>query len=148
MPIAIVFFVHYAYLILFFWVLAEQLGIPVPSIPVLLTAGTLSATHKIHHSYALAVVLVACTLADTLWFALGRRYGKNVLQLLCRLSFEASTCVSKTEGYFSKRGPVTLLISKFVPGLSTVAAPIAGQTGMPYSRFFIWDLAEIGRAHV
>jgi len=141
MPIAIVFFVHYAYLILFAWVLAEQLGIPIPSIPVLLTAGTLSATHKIHHSYALAVVLVACILADTLWFALGRRYGKSVLQLLCRLSFEASTCVSKTEGYFSKRGPVTLLISKFVPGLSTVAAPIAGQTGMPYSRFFIWDLA-------
>jgi rhodanese-related sulfurtransferase len=76
-----------------------------------------------------------------LWFALGRRYGKNVLQLLCRLSFEASTCVSKTEGYFTRRGPATLLISKFVPGLSTVAAPIAGQTGMPYGRFFIWDLA-------
>lgn len=141
MPIALAFFVHYAYLILFVWVLAEQLGIPVPSIPVLLTAGTLSATHRIHHSYALAVVLVACILADTLWYGLGRRYGKNVLQLLCRLSFEASTCVSKTEGYFSRRGPVTLLISKFVPGLSTVAAPIAGQTGMPYARFFLWDLA-------
>lgn len=141
MPIALAFFVHYAYLILFLWVLAEQIGIPVPSIPVLLTAGTLSATHRIHHTYALAVVLVACMIADTSWFALGRRYGKNVLQLLCRLSFEASTCVSKTEGYFSKRGPVTLLISKFVPGLSTVAAPIAGQTGMSYSRFLIWDLA-------
>lgn len=141
MPIALAFFVHYAYLILFFWVLAEQIGIPVPSIPVLLTAGTLSATHRIHHLYALVVVLIACTIADTLWFALGRRYGKNVLQLLCRLSFEASTCVSKTEGYFTRRGPATLLISKFIPGLSTVAAPIAGQTGMSYARFFIWDLA-------
>jgi len=141
MPIALAFFVHYAYLILFLWVLVEQLGIPVPSIPVLLTAGTLSATHRIHHSYALLVVLLACVLADTLWYALGRRYGKSVLQLLCRLSFEASTCVSKTEGYFSRRGPATLMISKFVPGLSTVAAPIAGQTGMPYPRFFVWDLA-------
>lgn len=141
MPIALAFFVHYAYLILFLWVLVEQLGIPVPSIPVLLTAGTLSATHRIHHSYALVVVLLACMLADTLWFALGRRYGKSVLQLLCRLSFEASTCVSKTEGYFSRRGPATLMVSKFVPGLSTVAAPIAGQTGMPYGRFFLWDLA-------
>jgi rhodanese-related sulfurtransferase len=63
------------------------------------------------------------------------------LKLLCRLSFEASTCVSKTEGYFTRRGPVTLLFAKFVPGLSTVAAPIAGQTGMPYSRFLMWDLA-------
>ncbi len=141
MPIAIAFFVHYAYSILFLWVLIEQLGIPIPSIPVLLTAGTLSATHRIYHSYSLFVVLVACVLADSLWYWLGRRYGNSVLRLLCRLSFEASTCVSKTEGYFTRRGPVTLLFSKFVPGLSTVAAPIAGQTGMPYARFVVWDLA-------
>ncbi len=141
MPIALAFFVHYAYLILFLWVLVEQLGIPVPSIPVLLTAGTLSATHRVHHSYALLAVLVACIIADSVWYALGRRYGGSVLRLLCRLSFEASTCVTKTEGYFTRRGPVTLLFAKFVPGLSTVAAPIAGQTGMPYGRFFLWDLA-------
>ncbi len=141
MPIALAFFVHYAYAILFLWVLVEQLGIPIPSIPVLLTAGTLSATHKLHASYALLAVLAACMVADTIWYMLGRRYGGSILRLLCRLSLEASTCVAKTEGYFSKRGPVTLLFAKFVPGLSTVAAPIAGQTGMPYQRFFLYDLA-------
>lgn len=141
MPIALAFFVHYAYGILFLWVLVEQLGVPIPSIPVLLTAGTLSATHRLHASYALLVVLLACVIADSVWYFLGRRYGGSILRLLCRLSLEASTCVAKTEGYFSKRGPVTLLFSKFVPGFSTVAAPIAGQTGMPYRRFFLYDLA-------
>lgn len=141
MPIALAFFIHYAYLILFLWVLLEQIGIPVPSIPVLLTAGTLSATHQVSHFYALLAVLAACMISDSMWFALGRRYGNSVLKLLCRFSLEASTCVSKTEGYFSRRGPITLLFSKFVPGLSTVAPPIAGQIGMPYSRFFVWDLA-------
>ena len=141
MPIALAFFVQYAYGILFLWVLVEQLGIPVPSIPVLLTAGTLSATHKVHASYALLAVLAACVIADSMWYFLGRRYGGGILKLLCRLSLEASTCVSKTEGYFNKRGAVTLLFAKFVPGLSTVAAPIAGQTGMPYARFFLYDLA-------
>ena len=141
MPIALVLFVHYAYLIIFLWVLVEQIGIPIPSIPVLLTAGTLTATHRIHHIYVVLAVLAACMVADTIWFSLGRRYGNSVLKLLCRLSFEASTCVSKTEGYFTRRGPVTLLFAKFVPGLSTVAAPIAGQTGMSYSRFLFWDLA-------
>jgi membrane protein DedA with SNARE-associated domain/rhodanese-related sulfurtransferase len=141
MPIALVFFVHYAYLIIFLWVLVEQIGIPIPSIPVLLTAGTLSATHKVSHPYVVLAVLAACLISDTVWFSLGRRYGNSVLKLLCRLSFEASTCVSKTEGYFTRRGPVTLLFAKFVPGLSTVAAPIAGQTGMPYGRFLMWDLA-------
>ncbi len=141
MPIAIVFFVHYAYLILFVWVLAEQIGIPIPSIPLLLTAGTLSATHRVSHVYSVLAVLAACAIADSMWFLLGRRYGNSVLKLLCRLSFEASTCVTKTEGYFTRRGPATLLFAKFVPGLSTVAPPIAGQSGMPYAKFLVYDLA-------
>ena len=124
MPIALAFFVHYAYLILFLWVLVEQIGIPIPSIPVLLTAGTLTATHRIHHRPRLSRgsggLYALPTRCGSRW---GVRYGNSVLKLLCRLSFEASTCVSKTEGYFTRRGPATLLFSKFVPGLSTVAAP-------------------------
>jgi membrane protein DedA with SNARE-associated domain/rhodanese-related sulfurtransferase len=139
MPIALAFFVHYAYLIIFLWVLVEQVGIPIPSVPVLLTAGTLSATHRVSWIAITLAMLLACIVADTIWFALGRRYGKSVLKLLCRFSFEASTCVSKTENYFTRRGAVTLLFAKFVPGLSTVAAPIAGQTGMTYPRFLAWD---------
>ena len=141
MPIALVFFIHYAYLIIFLWVLVEQIGIPIPSVPVLLTAGTLSATHRVSWIGITGAMLLACVIADTIWFALGRRYGNSVLKLLCRFSFEASTCVSKTENYFTRRGALTLLFAKFVPGLSTVAAPIAGQTGMSLPRFLAWDLA-------
>jgi membrane protein DedA with SNARE-associated domain/rhodanese-related sulfurtransferase len=140
MPIALAFFVHYAYGILFLWVILEQLGVPIPSIPVLITAGTLTATHEVSLPLILAAVLPACILADSVWYLAGRRYGNSVLKLLCRLSFEASTCVARTEGYFQKRGAVTLLFAKFVPGLATVAAPIAGQTGMPYLRFFAFDM--------
>ncbi|MDP9039663.1 MAG: VTT domain-containing protein [Acidobacteriota bacterium] len=140
MPIAVDFFVAHAYAILFAWVLVEQMGIPIPSIPVLLTAGTLSATHRLHLPTALAVVIAACILADSAWYLLGRRFGNRVLHLLCRFSLEASTCVARTESYFTRRGPITLLFAKFIPGLSTVAAPIAGQTGMPYMRFLAFDL--------
>ena len=139
--VALAFFLRYAYSILFLWVLGEQLGVPVPSVPVLLTAGTVSATHGVSLFWSLVAVLAACLLADSAWYWMGRRYGNAVLKLLCRLSFEAGTCVSKTEGYFQRRGAVTLLFAKFVPGLSTVAAPIAGQTGMPYLRFVVYDMA-------
>lgn len=141
MPIAIEFFVGHAYAILFLWVLIEQLGVPVPSIPLLLTAGTLSATHRISASSALLAVLAACIISDSTWYALGRRYGGKVIRLLCRFSLEASTCVARTEGYFTRRGAITLLFAKFIPGLSTVSAPIAGQTGMPYPRFLLYDLS-------
>ncbi len=141
MPIALVFFVHYAYAILFLWVLVEQLGVPVPSLPVLLTAGTLAATHRVSFAASVVAVLMACILADSVWYALGRRYGNAVLKLLCRFSFEADSCVTRTEGLFQRRGALTLLFAKFVPGLGTVAAPIAGQTGMRYPRFVAYDMA-------
>jgi membrane protein DedA with SNARE-associated domain/rhodanese-related sulfurtransferase len=141
MPIAIGFFVGHAYAILFLWVLVEQLGLPVPSIPLLLTAGTLSATHRVSFPSAVCAVLAACVLSDSTWYALGRRYGGRVIHLLCKLSLEASTCVARTEGYFTRRGAETLLFAKFVPGLSTVASPIAGQTGMPYARFLLYEVS-------
>ncbi|MDP9051123.1 MAG: VTT domain-containing protein, partial [Acidobacteriota bacterium] len=141
MPIAIEFFVGHAYAILFFWVLVEQLGLPIPSIPLMLTAGTLSATNRVSFAAALVSVVAACIISDSTWYALGRRYGGGVIGILCKLSLEASTCVAKTQGYFTKRGAETLLFAKFIPGLSTVAAPIAGQTGMPYPRFLLYDLS-------
>jgi membrane protein DedA with SNARE-associated domain/rhodanese-related sulfurtransferase len=141
MPIAIGFFVAHACAILFLWVLVEQLGVPIPSIPLMLTAGTLSATHRVGFMPSLLAVIAACIISDSTWYALGRRFGARVIRLLCKLSLEASTCVSKTESYFTRRGAETLLFAKFIPGLSTVSAPIAGQTGMPYSRFLLYDLS-------
>src|SRR6201982_2251819 len=99
-----IFFFHYAYFLLFFWFLVEQIGIPIPSVPVLLTAGTLSPTHRVSWIGITLAMLFGCLVADSVWFSLGRRFGNSVLKLLCRFSFEASTCVSNTENYFTRRG--------------------------------------------
>lgn len=143
MPLALDFFVHYGYLILFVWVLMEQLGIPIPSMPLLLTAGTLTATHKLSLPLVLCSVVLGSLVSDTIWYLMGKRYGGAVVRLLCRLSMESSTCVRRTEDYFTKHGAAALLLAKFVPGLGTVAAPIAGQTGMAYSLFATYDIGGI-----
>jgi membrane protein DedA with SNARE-associated domain/rhodanese-related sulfurtransferase len=140
---ALEFFLHYRYLILFAWVLGEQMGMPVPAVPLLVTVGTLAVAHRVNVWLCLPPVVLAAMLGDSIWFTLGRRYGNRVLQLLCRLSLEAESCVHKTAGYFEKHGGSTLLIAKFVPGLSTVATPIAGEMGMPVARFLALDLAGI-----
>jgi membrane protein DedA with SNARE-associated domain/rhodanese-related sulfurtransferase len=141
MPLAFDFFLHFAYVILFLWVMAEQLGVPVPSLPLLLAAGTLTATHKLSLPLVLVAVVAGCFVSDSLWYLLGKRFGGTMVKLVCRLSFERSTCVRKTEDYFTKYGEQALLVAKFVPGLGTVAAPIAGQTGMRYRVFLAYDLA-------
>jgi membrane protein DedA with SNARE-associated domain/rhodanese-related sulfurtransferase len=143
MPVAIDFFLKYGYLILFAWVLVEQLGVPIPSVPLLLAAGTLTATHKMSLPLALLAVLLGSLISDSAWYFLGKRYGGAVVKLLCRLSMESNTCVRRTEDFFARRGASALVIAKFVPGLGTVAPPIAGQTGMGYRRFALFDAAGI-----
>jgi membrane protein DedA with SNARE-associated domain/rhodanese-related sulfurtransferase len=143
MPVALDFFLKYGYWILFLWVMVEQLGVPIPSTPLLLTAGTLTATHKMHLTGVLLSVVLGSLVSDSLWYWMGRKYGGAVVKLLCRLSMESSTCVRKTELYFSKRGAGALVLAKFVPGLGYVAAPIAGQTGMEYRLFAVYDIAGI-----
>ncbi len=132
---------HHAYSVLFGWVLVEQGGIPIPSVPLMVAAGTLSAAHKLHVAYALPVVMLACLISDSAWYLLGLRYGSRVVETLCKFSLEAATCVVKTQRTISKRGAVALLFAKWVPGLSTVAAPIAGQSGIPYLKFVVYDMA-------
>ena len=132
---------HHTYSLLFGWVLIEQGGLPIPSVPLMIAAGTMSAAHKLHVAYALPVILFACFLADSAWYFLGQNFGARVLNILCRFSLEAATCVERTHGTVGKRGAFTLLFAKFVPGLSTVAAPIAGQLQIPYLTFVLYDMA-------
>lgn len=129
----------YGYLLLFSWVLVEQLGIPLPAAPVLLAAGALSAEHELSFAFALLAGLAGSLVSDSAWFLIGRRYGHYVLRILCKLSLEPTTCVRRTEDSFGRRRGVTVIIAKFVPGLSTLAPPVAGQNGMGLGSFLFFD---------
>lgn len=142
MPFTHIFLLH-AYLVLFLFVLVEQFGLPVPSAPLLITAGTLTATHKLHLVPVLGAILLGSMVSDVSWYFLGKRYGRLVVQLLCRFTPEKNTCVQRTEGYFGRHGASALLISKFLPGLNTMAGAIAGQTGMDFRLFLLCDAGGV-----
>jgi membrane protein DedA with SNARE-associated domain/rhodanese-related sulfurtransferase len=129
----------YGYVLLFAWVLVEQLGIPLPAAPVLLAAGALSAQHEFNFLLALLAGLAASLVADSSWFLIGRRYGHGVLRILCKLSLEPTICVRRTQNSFGRRRAITVMIAKFVPGLATLAPPVAGQNGMAFGSFVFFD---------
>src|SRR3984957_5393228 len=131
--------ITYGYLLLFAWVLVEQLGIPLPATPILLAAGALSAQGQISFPIALLAALAGSLTSDTAWFLIGRKYGHHVLRILCKLSMEPTICVRRTQDSFGRRRQVTLMIAKFVPGLATLAPPVAGQNGMSYAEFLFFD---------
>ena len=76
-----VMLLHHAYSLLFGWVLLEQAGMPMPSIPIMLAAGTLSASHAMNLAYSMGTILVASLIADSAWYWLGRRFGRKICEL-------------------------------------------------------------------
>src|SRR5580658_9956173 len=129
----------YGYLLLFVWVLVEQLGFPLPATPVLLAAGALTVDGHLRFALCLLAGVAGSMLADSSWFLVGRRYGHYVLRILCKLSLEPTTCVRRTQDSFGRRRGTTLLFAKFIPGLGLLAPPVAGQNGMKLGEFLVYD---------
>ena len=133
------FLVKHGYVVLFASVLAQQLGVPLPSTPFIIAAGALAYSGQLSFAAALIVGCCAAIMADMVWFEIGRRRGARVLQFLCRISLEPDYCVRRTENTFAKYGAKTLIVGKLIPGISTIATPMAGVYGLPRSRFLLFD---------
>ncbi len=129
----------YGYLLLFAWVLIEQLGIPLPATPILLAAGALTVDHRLSFTGTLVIAVLAALVADTAWFYVGRHYGHSVLRFLCRVSLEPTICVRRTQDSFGRRRAATLVVAKFIPGVATLAPPVAGENGMGIGTFLLYD---------
>lgn len=136
---AVEFLVRHGYSILFIWVFIEQAGVPVPTIPLLLAAGALAGAGRMHLAAVTGIPVLASVCADFLWFQLGRRRGAAVLGWICRISLEPDSCVRNTEDFFLRHGAKSLLVAKFIPGLSTAAPPLAGVFRMRAHRFLLFD---------
>jgi membrane protein DedA with SNARE-associated domain len=133
------FVLRHPYAVLFAVVLAEQVGLPVPAMPFLLGAGALAGMGRVELVPALALVVFASLVGDLAWYEAGRRRGGGILNLLCRISLEPDSCVRRAEDTFSRHGARTVLVAKFLPGLSTVTPPMAGIIRMPRGRFALFD---------
>jgi membrane protein DedA with SNARE-associated domain/rhodanese-related sulfurtransferase len=135
------FLINHGLPLVFGAVFVEQMGLPLPALPWLLAAGALSATGQFSFPLGVAATVLACLAADAFWFYLGRHRGNQVLGLLCRISLEPDSCVRRTQNVFTRYGLRGLLVAKFLPGLNTVAPPMAGMSGMSASRFLSVDAA-------
>jgi membrane protein DedA with SNARE-associated domain/rhodanese-related sulfurtransferase len=118
----------------------DQIGLPIPTIPVVLALGALAGTGRINPVTGLPLAIAGSLCADLVWFQLGRWRGSRILGLICRVSLEPDACVSKTQDLFSRHGLKSLLVAKFVPGFDTVAPPLAGLLGVRRGSFVLWSI--------
>jgi membrane protein DedA with SNARE-associated domain/rhodanese-related sulfurtransferase len=122
-------------------VLLNQIGLPVPVIPTLILAGAVAANGQLPLTGVFLVAVAACLIADCGWYWVGDKYGIRVLKTLCRISLEPDSCVSQTQSQFDRWGVNSLVIAKFVPGLSTIAPPLAGAMRIGWPRFIALSAA-------
>lgn len=129
------------YLVLIVSSVLERIGLPLFMSPVLVGAGALAASGHMHFDLGLWIALLACVAGDTVWYELGRYKGDSILSILCRISLEPETCVRRSKGFFEKSVNRTLLLSKWLPGLSHIVPAVAGLSGIPRQRFFLVNAA-------
>lgn len=133
------FLIQHGYSVLFIWVFAETIGLPIPSAPLLFTVGALAGLGKMKLFPCVGLGVCAALSSDLFWYYMGRRRGGKLLSFLCRISLEPDSCVRRTENLFSRYGYRSLLIAKFLPGLSAVSTPLAGIIRMPLLYFLFFD---------
>ena len=130
---------HHGYIAIFLIVLAEAVGIPVPAALALVTGGAAVASGALRAPAAALVAVLAMLVGDSLLYVLGSRMGWRLLDLLCRVSGDPETCILRSAESFYKRGRATLLIAKFIPGVNSMAPPLAGSMKMPFMQFLGLD---------
>src|SRR5580658_1554439 len=130
---------HHGYFVVGFVVFAEAIGVPVPGAVALVAGGAAAAAGALHGPTLALFVVIAMLVADSLLYVLGHETGWTILRFRCRISVDPETCVLSAAESFYKRGRPTLLIAKFVPGVSTMAAPLAGSMEMPFFQFLGLD---------
>jgi membrane protein DedA with SNARE-associated domain/rhodanese-related sulfurtransferase len=126
-------------LVVFINVLLAQGGVPLPAFPTLMTAAALVAQSRYQVTEIILAGVSGSMIADLTWYWSGKRHGRRVLGLLCKMSLSPDFCVRQTETAFLRIGPWSLLFAKLFPGLSTISAAMAGVTKMSLPAFLLLD---------
>ena len=130
---------EFGLLVVFVNILVQQLGAPVPGYPMLMITGALAARGELNVLALLGTAVLACLIADSIWYAIGARNGRRVLRTLCRISLSPDGCVRQTESIFTRFGAPSLLLAKFIPGFASVATALAGAMHIPRGAFLLFD---------
>ncbi len=131
---------HHGLGLVFANVLLQQAGVPIPAEPTLVVAGSLAAKSLMSRIGLVLVTVAAATLADVSWFVLGRRFGPAVLRFVARFSATTARRSPGGRGAFARWGLRSLVVAKFLPGLSQVVVPMSGATGVAFRSFIFYDL--------
>lgn len=131
----------YGYWAVFFGVMLENAGVPVPGETILLIAGYFASTGKFHLGFVMLIAATGAVIGDNIGFAIGHHFGRSFLLRIGRFFFLTPKRLEHMENYFARHGNKTILVARFITGLRVFAALLAGASRMPWRIFFIFNVA-------
>ena len=134
-------FARYGYFVIFFGVLLENTGVPVPGETILLAGAALARFGHLSLPVVIVVAIAGAILGDNAGFFIGRRGGRRVLERRGRMFGLTPARIAQFDGFFARHGAKTVFIARFVTGLRVVGAILAGASTLPWDRFLIFNAA-------
>jgi len=122
-------------------VFLQAIGLPLPVAVALILAAAQCARGQLSSASVIGASMLAMVAGDALMFLLGRRTGWWLLGALCRISLNPESCVVSSADTFHRRGRSLLVVAKFLPGINTMAPPLAGSMQMRWWSFLGLDAA-------
>src|ERR1700682_287201 len=131
----------YGYWAVFFGVMLENAGVPVPGETILLIAGYFASQGHFHLPLVMLIAATGAVIGDNIGFAIGHHYGRGLLLRFGRFFFLTPKRLKHMEGYFKRYGNKTILVARFITGLRVFAALLAGASKMPWRVFIVFNVA-------
>ena len=131
----------YGYWAVFFGVMLENAGVPVPGETILLIAGYFASTGKFHLGFVMLIAATGAVIGDNIGFAIGHHFGRSFLLRIGRFFFLTPKRLEHMENYFARHGNKTILVARFITGLRVFSALLAGASKMPWRIFFVFNVA-------
>lgn len=135
------FFARYGYWVVFFGVMLENIGVPVPGETVLLFAGFLAFQGKIHILPAILTAIAGATIGAGLGYTLGWYGGAPLVNRLLGRFPSLQNRYDDSQKIFQKHGQWAVFAARFVTGLRVFAGVLAGVLRMPFSTFILFSFA-------
>ena len=132
----------WTYLIIFFIIFCETGLVVTPFLPgdsLLFALGALTAQNTLNLPVLLILLSVAAILGNMLNYSVGHFLGPKVLGRK-KLKFIKQEYLDRTHQFFKKYGGKTIILTRFVPIIRTLAPFLAGVGLMPYLKFLAYNV--------
>ncbi|NJR51563.1 MAG: DedA family protein [Leptolyngbyaceae cyanobacterium CSU_1_3] len=132
---------QYGYWAIFFGILLENLGLPIPGETVTLAGGFLAGNHQLNYWYVLGDAAAGAILGGTCGYAIGRYGGWPLLLNLGKVFRFKETQLEEIRRQFSENAGKAVLMGRFIALLRIFASPLAGIAEMPFWKFMLYNVS-------